>query len=61
MGRDKQSIMTRSEVALGRRGMVEAGDMQELTWDFSLAEAAQAHCDQCRFRHDCGQCRRDAR
>ena len=51
----------RSDVALGRTKLVEAGDMQELTWDDSLAEAAQAHADQCRFRHDCGECRRDLR
>ena len=48
-------------MALGRTKLVEAGDMQELTWDDSLSEAAQAHADQCRFRHDCGECRRDLR
>ena len=48
-------------MALGRTKLVQAGDMKELSWDNSLAEAAQAHADQCRFRHDCGDCRRDFR
>ena len=35
--------------------------MLELVWDPELARAAQAHADQCRFRHDCWACRRELR
>ena len=32
-----------------------------VVWDAELAAVAQAHADQCRFVHDCAQCRRVAR
>jgi len=54
----------RSQVALGleTRGkpgpQAEAANMRELTWDAELAKVAQAHADQCRFAHDCTNCRK---
>ena len=35
-----------------------ASNMRELEWDTELARLAQAHADQCRFAHDCSDCRR---
>ena len=30
-------------------------------WDTELSEVAQAHADQCKFAHDCSECRRVGR
>jgi len=32
--------------------------MKEMVWDEELSVVAQAHADQCRFAHDCSDCRR---
>jgi len=54
----------RSQVALGleTRGkpgpQAGAANMRELIWDAELAKVAQAHADQCRFAHDCTNCRK---
>ena len=51
----------RSAVATGQTSQPAAGDMRQLEWDQELARAAQAHADNCVFRHDCAVCRRDQR
>merc|ERR1711963_18681 len=48
----------RSRVASGQISQPPASDMMELSWDQELAAVAQAHADQCKFRHDCADCRR---
>ena len=35
--------------------------MQELQWDEELVSVAQRHADQCKFNHDCSDCRRVSR
>jgi len=47
----------RSRVASGQTSQPAASDMMELSWDPELAAVAQAHADQCNFRHDCSDCR----
>lgn len=47
----------RSRVASGQTSQPPASDMMELSWDKELATIAQAHADQCKFRHDCTDCR----
>jgi len=47
----------RSRVATGQTHQPPASDMMELSWDPELASVAQAHADQCKFRHDCSECR----
>lgn len=51
----------RSRVAIGSTGQPPASDMQELQWDEELASVAQRHADQCKFSHDCPDCRRVSR
>ena len=48
----------RARVAGGLTSQPPAADMRELEWDEELARAAQAHAEQCKFRHDCPDCRR---
>ena len=48
----------RARVASGLTSQPPAADMRELEWDEELARAAQAHAEQCKFRHDCPDCRR---
>jgi len=59
---DKKEILEyhnrlRSRVAQGQTHQPPASDMMELSWDPELAAIAQAHADQCKFRHDCSDCR----
>jgi len=35
-----------------------ASNMRKMEWDEELAKVAQRHADQCRFAHDCSDCRR---
>lgn len=35
-----------------------ASNMKQMIWDNELARVAQAHADQCKFDHDCADCRR---
>ncbi|XP_029833892.2 CRISP/Allergen/PR-1 isoform X2 [Ixodes scapularis] len=49
----------RQAVALGKiAGFPHAANMMQLKWDDELAAVAQAHANQCQFRHDCYACRR---
>uniref|UniRef100_A0A4Q8K5L9 U19-Liphistoxin-Lth1a_1 n=2 Tax=Liphistius TaxID=62150 RepID=A0A4Q8K5L9_9ARAC len=51
----------RKKVALGqetRGAQPKASDMKQLSWDDSLAEVAKKHAEQCKFEHDCKDCRR---
>jgi len=50
--------MYRGRVARGEvRGQTSATNMRQLVWDQELARIAQAHANQCRFAHDCSECR----
>ena len=50
--------MYRGRVARGEViGQTSATNMRQLVWDQELARIAQAHADQCRFAHDCSECR----
>jgi len=51
----------RSKVAMGNTNHPSASNMLELQWDDELAVLAQRHADQCKFVHDCSDCRRVAR
>ena len=51
----------RSRLSMGYTGHPTAANMQELQWDEELAVLAQRHADQCRFVHDCSDCRRVSR
>jgi len=51
----------RSRLAMGYTGHPTAANMQELQWDEELAILAQRHADQCRFVHDCSDCRKVSR
>merc|ERR1712203_433711 len=57
----------RSRVARGgeRRGrpgpQPGASNMKQMYWDPELAQIAQRHADQCKFSHDCSDCRRVSR
>ncbi|TRY68227.1 hypothetical protein TCAL_05216 [Tigriopus californicus] len=43
----------------GRPGpQPSAADMEEMEWDDELARVAQAHANECKFAHDCADCRR---
>jgi len=48
----------RSQVARGLTKQPPSSNMKELEWDEELAKVAQRHADQCKFRHDCSNCRR---
>jgi hypothetical protein len=48
----------RSGVARGVTGQPPASDMLEMHWDPELARVAQRLADQCKFSHDCPDCRR---
>jgi len=48
----------RSRVAGGLTGQPPASNMKQLEWDEELARVAQRHADQCKFSHDCPDCRR---
>lgn len=57
--------MFRSKIANGvvKRGKYggpqpPAADMEQMEWDEELAIVAQRHADQCKFAHDCSQCRK---
>lgn len=39
-------------------GFPSAANMLTLEWDDELAYVAQKHANQCRFEHDCYDCRR---
>jgi len=51
----------RSRVARGLTSQPPAGNMRQLQWDQELARVAQRLADQCKFAHDCPDCRRVAR
>ena len=51
----------RSRLAMGHTDHPAAANMQELQWDEELAVLAQRHADQCRFVHDCSDCRKVSR
>jgi len=62
-GEDKKEILDyhnrlRAQVAGGETRQPGASNMMELQWDEELARLAQAHADNCKFRHDCSDCRR---
>jgi len=48
----------RSRVASGSTGQPPAENMVQLQWDSELARVAQRLADQCKFQHDCSDCRR---
>jgi len=48
----------RSRVAVGSTSQPPAANMLQLTWDPELARVAQRLADQCKFSHDCPDCRR---
>lgn len=41
-----------------RLGFPSAANMLKMEWDNELAYVAQAHANQCKFEHDCYDCRR---
>lgn len=51
----------RSRVAVGSdrqvAGMPTAANMMKMSWSDDLAEVAQRWIEQCRFEHDCSECR----
>jgi len=56
--------MLRAKIARGeeKRGkpgpQPPAANMRKMEWDDELASVAQRHADQCKFAHDCSDCRR---
>ncbi|GIY00508.1 hypothetical protein CEXT_627681 [Caerostris extrusa] len=64
---DKQQLVVklhneyRQKVATGQErgagGMPPAANMLEMVWDNELAAIAQKHAEQCKFDHDCNECR----
>ncbi|GIX99830.1 hypothetical protein CDAR_460641 [Caerostris darwini] len=63
---DKQLVVKlhneyRQKVATGHErhagGMPPAANMLEMVWDNELAAVAQKHAEQCKFEHDCNECR----
>lgn len=62
-GREQEEVTDyhnrlRSQVARGVTGQPPAADMRQLQWDGELARVAQRLADQCKFAHDCSDCRR---
>lgn len=51
----------RSMVATGATPQPPAANMMEMEWDEELAAIAQRHADQCKFEHDCPDCRKVSR
>lgn len=51
----------RSLVATGSTPQPSAANMMEMEWDDELATIAQRHADQCKFEHDCPDCRKVSR
>merc|ERR1719245_2448515 len=69
---EKQEILDiqnklRSKIATGkeRRGkpgpQPGASNMKIMVWDEELSRIAQRHADQCKFAHDCSDCRKTSR
>jgi len=48
----------RDAVAGNRTDQPQASNMRQMIWDGELAGIAQRWADQCRFQHDCPDCRR---
>jgi len=48
----------RSRVASGQTNQPPASNMLQLQWDPELARVAQRLADQCKFNHDCPDCRK---
>lgn len=54
--------VARGEEERGRgSGQPEAANMMQMSWDDELARIAQMHADQCKFEHDCTECRKTER
>jgi len=51
--------IARGEEKRGKPGpQPPASNMRKMEWDEELATVAQRHADQCKFAHDCSDCRR---
>jgi len=57
-----RSLIARGEERRGRPGpQPGAADMKQMIWDEELSIIAQRHADQCKFAHDCSDCRKTKR
>jgi len=57
-----RAIISRGEETRGSPGpQPSAADMREMIWDEELSRVAQGHADQCKFAHDCSDCRKVSR
>jgi len=57
-----RALVARGEERRGAPGpQPGAANMRQMVWDAELSVVAQAHADQCKFAHDCSDCRRVSR
>jgi len=57
-----RSLIARGEERRGSPGpQPPAADMKQMIWDEELSIIAQRHADQCKFAHDCSDCRKTER
>merc|ERR1712117_303397 len=57
-----RALIARGEEKRGKPGpQPGAANMRQMVWDSELSLVAQAHADQCKFAHDCSDCRRVSR
>jgi len=57
-----RSLIARGEEKRGKPGpQPPAANMKQMIWDEELSQIAQRHADQCKFAHDCSDCRKTRR
>jgi len=57
-----RAVIARGEERRGKPGpQPPAADMKRMIWDEELSIIAQRHADQCKFAHDCSDCRKTSR
>jgi len=57
-----RSLVARGQEDRGTTGGQPSGaNILQMTWDTELSSLAQAHADQCKFAHDCTECRKTER
>jgi len=57
-----RSLIARGDERRGKPGpQPPAADMKQMIWDEELSIIAQRHADQCKFAHDCSECRKTKR